>query len=71
MCDDTPFYACKSPDQTPGHTEMGCQPGDCKWSLIDVPPRFVWVCNYAWVNIITLEGPIMGACGQVDRTLDS
>ena len=27
------FKTCKSPDQTLGHTQSGCQPGDCIWSL--------------------------------------
>ena len=35
------FYAYKSPDQTSGHTYMGCQPGDCR-----LPVNFCCVDRY-------------------------
>ena len=44
MYEHTLFCACKSPDQTSGHTrKMGHQPSNCRWSL-NLPQGFVWVC---------------------------
>ena len=45
MYDNTLFYVRKSPNQTSGHMWVGCQPGDCRQSLIFLKDlhRNIWV----------------------------
>ena len=57
MCDITPFYACKSPDQTSGHTLMACQPSDCILPLLKSSSS-VCVGMYRF----TLEGGWLVVC---------
>ena len=44
------------------HT-VGCQPGDCIWSLIFV----MGLCGYVWVNILTSSPQRVGGEEKVGR----